>query len=383
MASLDIATASAIAGCNALSVAIMLWIMGRSIPRTHAQGYELLTLGMLCFGTAFLIISEHEQLPRWMSPVIANSLLVLAFVPFGVVLRRLLGLSTRTAVGWGVAAVATCAIANAWLLEAQTSINLRLIIGSGCQLLVTAFILSVPWQIAADRRTTGVWLVFGSFAVFALLVCYRIIFFSLGGPMPSIFSSESMQSLSYLTAALLPLMAGIAFVQLYAQFAQDNFRRLAQIDPLTGCLNRRALGEAFDRLAGEPGRGPLTLLVIDVDNLKLINDNAGHMAGDAALIELSGQLKASLKGSIIARVGGDEFVAILKEEFAQACILAETFQSALASKRSPRMTVSCSMGAAQLLAGEDMQSVWARADDAMYRQKRGRQCAASLQTSLI
>lgn len=95
---------------------------------------------------------------------------------------------------------------------------------------------------------------------------------------------------------------------------QQELRRLALVDELTGLHNRRGfmtLGEAAIRSAHRSGTR-LTLLFIDVDNMKLINDGHGHQEGDRALTEVAQVLRENMRESdVIARIGGDEFCALM------------------------------------------------------------------------
>ncbi len=85
----------------------------------------------------------------------------------------------------------------------------------------------------------------------------------------------------------------------------------AEVDPLTGCANRHALRDWFERW---DGTGPVTLLVVDVDHLKEINDRYGHAAGDQALQLVARILRdATRETDLVVRWGGDEFVAVLQD----------------------------------------------------------------------
>lgn len=92
--------------------------------------------------------------------------------------------------------------------------------------------------------------------------------------------------------------------------AEEQAHSLARIDPLTGCLNRRSIGEATDRLVADAhARGEeVAFLMVDLDNFKHVNDVYGHTAGDAILQEIANRITAAMpQGSLVARLGGDEF----------------------------------------------------------------------------
>jgi diguanylate cyclase (GGDEF)-like protein len=96
--------------------------------------------------------------------------------------------------------------------------------------------------------------------------------------------------------------------------AESEARKLAESDPLTGCLNRRSLLPAVNELLAErsDGDGDVALLLIDLDNFKAINDRSGHKAGDQVLIEAASRIAGVLPaGALMARIGGDEFACAL------------------------------------------------------------------------
>lgn len=151
----------------------------------------------------------------------------------------------------------------------------------------------------------------------------------------------------------------------------EALQEAASVDALTGVYLR---GPGMMELAREVARArrtkqPLTVAFLDVDGLKTVNDAQGHAAGDQLLAEVAAHLQDKLRPyDLIFRYGGDEFVCALggltREEAAER--LADV-RDALAGGRTPR---SFTAGLAELEAGESVEGLLARADAALYRQRR-------------
>ena len=155
---------------------------------------------------------------------------------------------------------------------------------------------------------------------------------------------------------------------------EAELRNLAVTDTLTGVWNRRHGTEllAADLSARRPGQA-LSLLMLDIDHFKTINDTFGHQAGDHVLIEIASRLRRSLRGSdMVARWGGEEFVVLLRDcALPDALRLAEDIRAAIAELPFGAMgSLTVSVGVAEAHAGEDLTTWLERADQALYRAKR-------------
>ncbi|SHN74300.1 GGDEF domain-containing protein [Cryptosporangium aurantiacum] len=154
--------------------------------------------------------------------------------------------------------------------------------------------------------------------------------------------------------------------------------RLAVTDPLTGLHNRRFLQDALDREVARARRSgaPLSLVVLDIDHFKRINDAYGHAAGDAALVQAAQRLGAVARaGDVIARHGGEEFAWLLPDTPEQgAAELAERLRAALAGApvvlpETGPVEMSGSLGVATLRGTDDATALMRDADRALYRAK--------------
>ncbi|MFL6606388.1 MAG: diguanylate cyclase [Steroidobacteraceae bacterium] len=184
--------------------------------------------------------------------------------------------------------------------------------------------------------------------------------------------------LSIVAAALL-IALGIADRLRDQRRALSEAQRHARIDSLTGVLNRRSLIERLDAACLRArARGlPISLLFIDLDHFKEINDSFGHPAGDACLAAIIPPIQAELRQSdVIGRYGGEEFVVILSSaDTAAAHPIAQRILERVAGVRvegfGEPIALTCSIG----VATSDMLGVWgehliARADAAVYAAKR-------------
>ena len=160
----------------------------------------------------------------------------------------------------------------------------------------------------------------------------------------------------------------------------DRLARLATIDPLTGLFNARAFHERLRRELGRAFRyrEPLSLLIVDLDGLKRVNDQYGHEAGDAALRLVAAAIRGGLREiDLGARLGGDEFAVLAPRTNEESVrVLAERLR-ALVAKGVNALTgegTTISIGIASLVPSTDARptpvSLMAAADEALYVAKR-------------
>jgi diguanylate cyclase (GGDEF)-like protein len=209
--------------------------------------------------------------------------------------------------------------------------------------------------------------------------------FTVLGILPfSVVSFHGMEIGVMLEATLLAL--ALAYFVRVQVSEREQAQQLARTDPLTQMCNRRAFTELAEPLfetAGRHGR-PLSVVMIDLDHFKGLNDHHGHAVGDKALVALGGLLRETARrGDTVARWGGEEFVLLLPETgLNDAAMLAERLReriTLLRLDRMPKLALSASLGVAERGEHESLEKLIADADTALYQAKslgRNRVCLA-------
>jgi diguanylate cyclase (GGDEF)-like protein len=235
-----------------------------------------------------------------------------------------------------------------------------------------------------QKRDWWLW----SYSIFVLLLlAFTIIAFSL----PAVRSGAETIFKIKMVDVVFGLIALVVLFNVYAvsqailirrlrrQLAEkqghsDLLRNLAMVDPLTGLYNRRF---AEQRLAAEVARSerkghPLTILTLDLNNFKEINDAYGHPAGDLVLQEFAARLNNVIRGGDLAvRLGGDEFLVLLPEcTSEQLQLVLGRLGSLQVDWNGQEIPITFSAGWKQYELGERPDEMMARADELLYARKR-------------
>src|SRR6202043_1260092 len=249
-------------------------------------------------------------------------------------------------------------------------------------------------ELAEERRRIEKrgWWVRGYSIFVILLLTFAVISLTL----PSILSGAETIFRIKLTEAVFGLITLIVLFNMYTIYQevlikrlrrqllekQDHsyiLRNLAMIDPLTGLYNRRF---AEQRLAAEVARSerrghPLTVLTLDLNNFKEINDTYGHPAGDQVLQEFASRLNKVIRGADLAvRLGGDEFLVLLPEcTSEQLQLVLDRMGSLEVDWPGQKIAVNFSAGWKDYKLGDRPEELLAGADQALYASKRAQKKA--------
>lgn len=273
-------------------------------------------------------------------------------------------------------------------------------IGRACLISATMTALSSVWCIvswhAAPAAASDYFPMFMALGAIAAIVCVSMsrlaVLLNLGAGMAPIavvllLSSEPLA----ISAGFATIITG-GFLYLLAQqhhdkliellVLQQSMRRLADTDPLTGLYNRRALRLAVAAAPPQADRG-VSLMLIDLDGFKPVNDRHGHAAGDEVLCEVARRLQdVAAEEAIVCRHGGDEFAVLLYPDAKRG---AQAFSNALLASLARPMAidgVTVQIGASLGMAhaphdGETLDALLRAADRALYQAKLQRDDVAT------
>ena len=270
--------------------------------------------------------------------------------------------------GWRIVARQPVELAFA---EADDTVQLALAIGLAAALLASA----LAW-LAARRLSVDLYaLADAASAVEAGRP---------GSDIPAMQSSREVQQLSQslgsmthrLLAAREAMEEKVRLRTLELEAANRALDLQARTDALTGLLNRRGFETqmAFAVALARRSSRPLSLITVDVDHFKRVNDTYGHEAGDEVLRRLARTLESRLRGSdVVARLGGEEFVALLPDtDLNGAQSIAQALVTAMAEQQDPVVgTITVSAGVATMRGAEDNGAAMLRRGDAALYEAKG------------
>jgi len=210
-----------------------------------------------------------------------------------------------------------------------------------------------------------------------IAACYVLLGWN-GAPEASFIS---LPNLGGLAAQLAPVLLVAYVTTMFSadiRYGLNRAKLLSETDELTGLFNTRGFAIVADRVFGQATRynRPVSVLMVDSDNLKAVNDRLGHEAGNRLLRQLAASIGAELRHTDVpARYGGDEFIVLLPETPLKGALdVAERIRAAVATKPlmvdGERLACSVSIGVACFPEdGRTIDSIVARADRAMYLAK--------------
>lgn len=362
--------------CGVLgAIQLLACLTRRFEPWTGFWGLSNLLLGLGMLGVAL-----RDSLPDLVSVQLANSVTVLGYLLLVISVRTFAG---RAGARWPYAVIAVLVTAMYGLVWQDPAAHLSRI--AFMSALATAFDLAIIRDgiiLARRQRLTSAWILVGLFCLTAPLFAVRTLM-ALTGQLgtPALFSADAgPYPWMAATGATFIALRGVALLLMAAERSQSLLLTLSRQDPLTGAMNRSGLRASFAGLAMPQGGGrcaTVSVLIIDLDHFKAINDAHGHTAGDDVLRLFVAVAEDELRAAdTLARQGGDEFVVVLPQTGLEAAVtvaerIRQAFAKASAGLPDLRVRPTLSIGVAEGDAGTDSLDVMLRrADEALYRSKR-------------
>jgi len=252
---------------------------------------------------------------------------------------------------------------------------LRVMTASGFVVFVDLMCGLIVWRARSHRVDIAVAMVFLLQAAVTLSRMLGIYLARSDLPTLSAFKLSPFSSSMQTENAIFAIVIGIALFARYSVSLVMRLNRLAETDPLTGLLNRRAFETRVQVLRAASAPLPTGLIICDIDHFKRVNDTHGHDVGDAALIEVARLLRnVAGEGSLCARLGGEEFCIMLPESNDEMTRLAATkLRMAIEAHPIPspgkELRLTASFGYCALAPDDDLSAALVNADAAVYHSK--------------
>jgi len=354
----------------ALTMAGVLFIISRTYPKS-IRGLTDWSWGLLAMALGLPLFIARDHIPDLFSIVLANLMILGGFMLMNAGIRKFSGTTARIRRAWLVAFVLAFAALFAWFTYVQPSVAMRV----GTLSLFTLVVISDQLRGVLKElpRTAGRHVLVFSLTILIGTRVVRLGSLMLGIDLPTGVFDPSLSQLAYLAIPSIMIPLGtISLVMLASEKLQQDLEFTSRYDDLTQCLNKRAAMEALRREIARCSRhgSKLSIMLIDLDNFKHINDTYGHLEGDKVLVDFSKRAKQLFREiDQLSRFGGDEFMAVLPNtDLEQASMVAGRLHEA--GTEGQPIAWSVSIGLSEWQGQNDtLAALLTRADQALYKSK--------------
>ena len=349
-----------------------VWHFNRGIPGLRLWTLSFLSVSVFC---AILILRDH--LPQLLSVVLAQTFVALAAYLCFMASRAYMG-RPHLWHGYAVSAIAAVVALSMYFTVVQPHLGIRFaLMGSvsGLYFLLTARTLAC----GGFRNWPARYLFAFVAGLHGFFILLRPLLFRLAGP--DLGTGDGMVALLsqfvVLESNVSLVMMAFGTLMLVNEYITRELRHLAEVDPLTHVFNRRAFLTLLDKAISNAHRtqSGLSVLVMDLDHFKKINDTWGHRGGDDVLRHFVRLARACLRNEdVMGRLGGEEFAIFLPNAGHYGSLaVAERLRALVVSQpvvteRGP-IGLTVSIGATQYRPGDSSDALLQRADEAMYQAK--------------
>ena len=337
------------------------------------RGVRAALIANLCVAVGLMLRLFADRLPDFLTVILSNVLLLTGLGLFYIALSQFTGLSYSKVFVIGVitAVVSLLLYFTYW----DDDIGKRIITLSLGSIVMVFTLIYQLWKTQKTSLRFSASLMLVSFLVHGLFLIVRTISIILDPPQDTL-SLTPTQSATYLLSFAISFFWSIGFILMVSHRLRNDLMEIATIDVLTRIPNRRAtqafLEKELSRLQRQ--NGELSVLLIDIDDFKRVNDRWGHAAGDDVLRKTASLFQSMIrKQDLVGRWGGEEFLMIVPGP-CDVEALAERVRSEIAAAEyshgtaSFHITVSIGIACANATTLKD--EILKKADDALYQAKR-------------
>jgi diguanylate cyclase (GGDEF)-like protein len=337
------------------------------------RGVSAALLANLCVAVGLMLRLFADRLPLFLITVISNVLLLTGPALFYIALSQFTGLRYSRMFVIGV--IATVLLLLVYFTYWDDDIGKRVIaLSLGSVAMVVILILQL-WRTQKTALRFSANLMLAFFLIYGMFLILRTISMVLKPPQ-DISSLTPAQSATYLLSFALSFFWSMGFILMVSQRLRNDLMEVATIDVLTRIPNRRATQAFLEKELSRAQRSQdeFTVLLIDIDNFKQVNDRWGHATGDEVLVKTASIFQSMIrKQDLVGRWGGEEFLVIVPG-LCNANMLAERLRSEIANTKYSHGTASfgitVSIGVACAKLSDPIDEILKNADKALYQSKQ-------------
>lgn len=326
----------------------------------------------LLVGIGSFLVALRNLVPNYVSVDAGNVLTIVGYMLMFFAVRAFAGHPIHRRYFWIV--IVSASMPVALFISDPSAISERLLYVSVICCLCDLTIVREAAGIVRREKLYSAAILCGLYVATAAIFAVRSFLAAtgdIGGPDP--FGSSVIHSWMAVSAVAFIMLRSMAMVLMAAERSRNQLIELAHHDPLTGTLNRSGLAQHVPLL----GAQPVSLLIIDIDHFKQLNDQHGHATGDEVLRLFAAVSKGIMRSSdLLSRQGGDEFLAVLRNvDQDEAVTIANRIRLSFAAAvmQMPDLAIfpTLSIGVATRRENSvDFDRLVQRADEALYRSKR-------------
>lgn len=339
------------------------------------QGIGPALVANLCMAIGLVLRLFADYLPNFFTTILADFLLMMGPGLFYIALSQFTGLSySKTLTGYIIAGVMAALL---YFTYAEDLAGLRMAVLSVGVILLIFLLIYQLWRIRNTPLRFSANLILISFLLYGIFLIGRVSILVLY-PLQEEYVNTPIQAITYLLSFAVSFFWSTGFLLMISQRLRNDLLEVATIDLLTRIPNRRATQTFLEKELSRIQRtdGEFSVLLIDIDNFKQVNDRWGHSVGDEVLAKTAGIFRSMLrKQDWVARWGGEEFLVILPgmpdcDPEALAERLRHEVAHAEHKHGNGSFHITVSIGVACADRTNTLDEILKKADDALYKAKR-------------